>query len=54
MPLIQESSAAVSESVLYSASVDDLATESCRLLADQEIRFDPRNVQKPPVDLLVY
>ncbi|KAF8091065.1 hypothetical protein N665_0454s0006 [Sinapis alba] len=30
----------------------DLETVSC-LLADQEITLEPRNVQNPPVDLLV-
>jgi hypothetical protein len=36
---------------LYSASLLDLETVGC-LRALQDIRFDPRNMAKPPVDLL--
>jgi len=36
---------------LYSASVLDLETVAC-FLALHEIRLDPKNTAKPPVDLL--
>lgn len=44
-------SAVASAIALYSASVLDLDTVLC-FRAFQEIRFDPRNTAKPPVDLL--
>jgi hypothetical protein len=37
--------------LLYSASVEDLATIGC-LLKDKEIRFLPRKIAYPVVDLL--
>jgi hypothetical protein len=36
---------------LYSASVVDLETVGC-FIALQETRLEPRNIAKPPVDLL--
>jgi hypothetical protein len=44
-------SAVASAIALYSASVLDLDTVLC-FLALQEIRLDPRNTAKPPIDLL--
>ena len=50
--MIHVSSAAAEAKARYSASVLDLATVGC-FLADQEMLFGPRKVQKPVVDLLV-
>lgn len=36
---------------LYSASVEDRATVCC-FFADQDTRFEPKKIEKPPVDLL--
>jgi hypothetical protein len=44
-------SAVVSAIALYSASVIDLDTV-LYFLAFQEIKFEPKNTAKPPVDLL--
>jgi hypothetical protein len=43
--------AVASAIALYSASVLDLDTVLC-FLALQEIKFEPKNTAKPPVDLL--
>lgn len=48
----QTISAAVSDKVLYSASVELLDTDYC-FCSDQEINFEPKSVKNPPVDLLV-
>jgi len=50
--LIQVSSADVEASARYSASVEDRLTVDC-FLAAQDMRLEPRYVQKPVVDLLV-
>lgn len=50
--LTQAISDAVSDKERYSASVELLDTVGC-FLDDQDIKFWPRNVQNPPVDLLV-
>lgn len=49
--LSQESSASVAAMILNSTSALDLLTTCCFLL-DQEIRLDPREIQKLDVDFL--
>ena len=44
-------SAVAFASALYSASVLDLETVAC-FLAHQDIKFGPKKIAKPPVDLL--
>ena len=51
MDLTHITSGVAFANALYSASVPDLDTVAC-FLAHHEIKFGPRNMENPPVDLL--